>query len=120
MMKALALALSLPLAACVVGSGNEPPPGDDNPPPPPPPGDGIWGHITQNATWTGTVSVTGATTIDPGVTVTIAAGTTVKVSMGAGITVAGTLDASGGTSAAKINIVADGGAHFYDFGIPTG
>jgi hypothetical protein len=113
MMKALVLALSLPLVACVVGTGqpttgdNQPPPGDA------PPGNGISGHITANTTWMGTVTISGNVTIDPGVTVTIAAGAMINVNANASITVNGTLDGSAGTSASKITIHPDAGAaHF--------
>jgi hypothetical protein len=114
MMKALALALSLPLAACVVGSAqmtgddNQPPPGDDQPPP-----NGVSGHITADTTWMDDTFISGLTTIDPGVTVTIPAGATIRVGTNGSVVVQGTLDASAGTSAAKITIHPDAGAaHF--------
>ena len=106
MKKVLLLALSLPLAACVVGADGSPTTGG---------GDdtggsntgsntgsgggsgggggGISGAISADTTWTGTVNLLGAVTISPGVTLTVAPGTTVKsgVTGDANITVNGTL-----------------------------
>jgi len=119
MTKALSLAFTLSLAACVVGSDA---PGMD-------PGGGgggtggggggtgggggggggsgsgagVSGHITADTTWTGTVEVTGAVTVDSGVTLSIDPGTTVNINGAYGITVIGNLNAPG-TSAAKITI----------------
>jgi hypothetical protein len=113
MMKALALALSLPLAACTVGSGQMTGGDDNQPPADAMPGNGISGHITMNTTWMDTVTISGNVTIDSGVTVTVAAGTTINVAAGMSINVLGTLDASAGTSAAKITMKPDAGAtHF--------
>ncbi len=107
----LALAVSLPLVACVVGNGTDV--GDDGT------GDGsgsgsgsgsdmtgtgISGRISTNTTWSDAVSITGNVMIDSGVTVTVAAGATVTVKAGAQITVGGILDAQG-TSASKITFV---------------
>src|SRR5262245_55688215 len=104
----LPLVLSLPLVACMVGGGttggDDIAPGDDA-------GvvtcDGITGKITANTTWMGTVNIIGNTSVETGVTVTIAAGTTVKVKDGVLITVNGILDAQG-TSASKITIAPAG------------
>ncbi len=127
MMKALSLALSLPLVACVVGSPGGPDmmqggggggggtggggggtgsgSGSGS-------GSGVSGHITSDTTWMGTVAVSGAVTIDSGVTLTIAPGTTVDIGGAYGITVLGTLSAVG-TSAGKITIEpASGVTHF--------
>jgi hypothetical protein len=113
MRKLLAIALSLPLVACVVGSGTEV--GDDegggggdgsgdgsgsgD-------GGGISGKIETDTQWSGNVLISGLTTIEPGVTVTVAAGTSISVKPGVSITVNGILDAQG-TSAAKIIITSE-------------
>ena len=105
MRNALALALCLPLVACVVGTdpvgggddtGSGSGSGSGS-------GDGILGDITQSTTWSGDVKIGGNTTVAQGVTVTIAAGSTVTVKDGANITVNGILDAQG-TSAAKVTL----------------
>ena len=110
MRKVLALALSLPLVACVVGGTGDTPPGDDdgsgsgsgsN-------GTGISGNISADTTWQGEVLLSGQTTIDPGVTVTVAPGTHLKVAGVAALAIAGTLDVQG-TSAAKVTIGPDTG-----------
>jgi hypothetical protein len=113
----LALALCLPLVACVVGdesdtggggggggggSGSGSGSGSGG-------GEGISGKISADTTWTGAVAITGNVTIDPGVTVTVAAGSTITVKAGALVTVNGILDAQG-TSAAKITIGGDANA----------
>jgi hypothetical protein len=101
MNKPLALALALPLVACVVGSGT------DTGEPGPGPGNGSGGgngsgtgngtgdHITSNTTWSGTMDVSKAITVDPGVTLTVAAGTTVKFGTSGAITVKGKVDIVG-------------------------
>jgi hypothetical protein len=118
MRKTLALLLSLPLVGCVVGDGGTNGTGDDGT------GDdgtgsgsgsgsgsgptgGISGHITSNTDWTGTVLISGVTTIDPGVTVTIAAGATVTLKGQASLQIQGILDAQG-TSAAKVTLKPEG------------
>jgi len=107
MNKLLVLALSLPMVACVVGSDPGTPaddqPVDPGPGPGPGSGSGTVGHITQDTSWTGAVSIDVGTTIDPGVTVTAAPGTTVTIASGAGLTIQGILDLQG-TSAAKVTI----------------
>lgn len=126
MMKVLALALVLPLTACMVGmdspsgggggggaggggmvggGGGGGGSGSDM-------GSGSAGHITSDTTWSGAMTVSSTVTVDPNVTLTIAGGTTVDVASGAEILVLGTLDAQG-TSAAKITIEpATGTTHF--------
>jgi hypothetical protein len=107
MRKVLLLALLLP--ACVVGSdGQTPPAGDDtNPDPDPGPvGDGISGNITAPRTFSGTVTFTGATTIDPGVVVTVEAGTILNFRNTANLSIKGTLDVLG-TKAAPVLIQPD-------------
>lgn len=111
MRKLLALALSLPLVACVVGdatdgdgtgggggdgTGNGDGTGGGD-------GVGISGKIVADTTWSGDVAIGGNVTIEPGVTVTIEPGANISVRAGALITVNGTLDAQG-TSAGKITI----------------
>jgi hypothetical protein len=123
MNKVLAVALTLPLAACVVGSSSQPGGGGDD-------GTGggtmgsntgsdmggtggtgISGHITADTTWSDTVDISGNVTIDPGVTVTVAPGATVNVAGVAGITVGGTL-AIAGTAASHATIKPASGAAF--------
>lgn len=123
MRKLLAIALSLPLVACVVGDGsdgggdgtgggNGDGTGDGS-------GDGtgggdgsgISGKISADTTWTGEVKISGNVMIDPGVTVTIDAGSIVSIKAGALITVNGILDAQG-TSAGKITIGGEAGGGF--------
>lgn len=108
----VALALGFTLAGCGKDVGPTPP-GVDS-------GTGgqttqVSGHITSNATWSGAVAITGATTIDPGVTVTVMAGTAITAA--AGITISGTLDIEG-TSAAHVTIQpAAGAAHWGGFNL---
>lgn len=106
-MRILAIALSLPLAACVVGNTDGTNPGDDGSGSDPGsgsnPGTGISGHITADTTWQGDVLLSGATTIDPGITVTVAASTNLKIAGVANLSIQGTLDVQG-TSAGKVNI----------------
>ncbi len=124
MNKLLALALSLPLFACVVGSdqpaGTGDPGGDDGT------GSGSGsntttpGHITTNTTWTGDVAVTANTTVDAGVTLTIAAGAKVTVKSGIALTVNGTIDAQG-TKASPVTIGPDVAGGFWSgISIPAG
>jgi hypothetical protein len=127
MNKVLAAALALPLVACVVGDSGSPGTGDPggNPggsdmgsdPGNPGGGTGISGHITSDTTWSGTVSITGNTFIDSGVTVTVAAGAEVDVAPTAGITVTGTLDIQG-TAASHAVIKPATGTSFQGFQIP--
>jgi hypothetical protein len=65
---------------------------------------GISGHITADTTWQGDVLIGGITTIDSGVTVTVAAGTTLTLKAVASIQVSGILDAQG-TAAAPIHVL---------------
>lgn len=116
----LALALCLPLVACVVGDGTAV--GDDQ-------GGGgggggggsgsgsggggggISGAISADTTWSGAVTISGNVQIDSGVTVTVAAGSTITVKSGVLITVNGILDAQG-TSAGKITIAGENNMGF--------
>lgn len=117
MSKTLALLLSLPLLGCVVGDGTQAGGGDDGTGTGSGSGSGsgsgtgptggISGHITQNTDWTGSVLISGITTIDSGVTVTVAAGTTITFKGQAALQIAGTLDAQG-TSAGKITMKPEG------------
>lgn len=108
----LALALSLPLVACVVGNGTEV--GDDDGG-----GDGsgsgdgtggggggVSGKISVDTTWADGTKISGNVMIDPGVTVTVAAGAKITVKAGALITVNGILDAAG-TSAGNVTFAGD-------------
>jgi hypothetical protein len=63
----------------------------------------VSGMLSQSDTWSGTIHLTGATTIPDGVTIEVAAGTTILASSGASITLAGTFDAEG-ASGSKITI----------------
>jgi len=121
MNKLLTVTLSLPLLACVVGTGAEP--GDDTT------GGGGGGgggggvtkpdHITTNTTWTGTMDVAKQMTVDPGVTLTIAAGTTVKFAPNVAISVEGIVDVRG-TKASPVQLSpATAGDHHYGFTVPT-
>ncbi|MEJ7602618.1 MAG: hypothetical protein WKG01_32300 [Kofleriaceae bacterium] len=140
MRKLALLALCLPLVACVVGS--DPGGGDGD-------GDGggggggsgsangLSGHITANTEWSGTVKLNGKTsdggavTIDPGVTVTVAAGTVINFAPASRLDIKGTLDVNG-SAAAKVTLqtepgagVNHGGLHVYgtltmDYAVQTG
>ncbi|TMQ03353.1 MAG: hypothetical protein E6J90_50555 [Deltaproteobacteria bacterium] len=124
MNKLLPLALSLPLVACVVGSGTDP--ADDTP------GSGSQGsgsngsgttagnHITTNTTWSTAKDVTAELTVDPGVTLTIAAGTTVKFGPTGSITIQGTVNVQG-TKTQPVNLVPSTTAgHHGGFSVPMG
>lgn len=121
MNKLLALGLSLPLAACVIGSGTDPTGGggsggSDLGPGPAPGGD----HIAADMTWTGAMSVTGTTTVDAGVKLTIAAGTTVKFGPSGAIVVNGSLDIQG-TKAQIVSLLpATDGANFIGTTVSAG
>ena len=132
MNKVLAVALTLPLAACVVGSSSQPGGGGDD-------GTGgtmgsntgsdtgsgggggggISGHITSDTTWSDTVDISGSVTIDSGVTVTVAPGATVNVAGVAGITVNGTLAISG-TAASHATIQPSSGSAFQAINVAMG
>jgi hypothetical protein len=59
------------------------------------------GHITTNTTWSDRIHVASTITVDPSVTLTVAAGTTVNFEPNGGITVSGTL-ALQGISTSKV------------------
>lgn len=90
------------------------------------PGDGtgpvtaVSGHITTSTTWTDVIHVVGAVTIDPGVTLHVAAGTTVDVNTGVSITVLGTLDIQGVKTSKVAFRWATPGEHWYGIAIPSG
>src|SRR6266850_5706315 len=65
------------------------------------PGTQISGSITTDATWSGALELTGATTIEAGVTVTVTAGAVIAARSTSSLTVLGKLDVEG-TSAAKV------------------
>jgi hypothetical protein len=123
MNKLLALGLSLPLVACVIGSGPETggggsggSNGSDLGPGPAPGGD----HIAADTMWTGTMNVTATTTVDAGVKLTIAPGTTVKFGPSGAFVVKGTLDIPG-TKAQVVNLVpATTGDHFVGITVSAG
>jgi len=124
MNKLLALGLSLPLVACVIGSGTDTAGGpgtggsggSDLGPGPGPGGD----HIAADMTWTGTMNVTSTTTVDAGVKLTIAAGTTVKFGPSGAIVVNGSLDVQG-TKAQIVSLLpATNGGNFIGTAISAG
>lgn len=82
-------------------------------------GTGTGAHISADTTWTGTKLVETETTIDPGVTLTVAAGTTVTFKAGIALTVAGTLDAQG-TKDAKVVLAPGAAAGFGPIAVPSG
>jgi hypothetical protein len=110
-----ALTVICVLAAC----GKDVPPGGMQPDAPAGVTD-VSGQITANATWSSMIVVTGGTTIDPGVTVTVMPGTQILVAATAAIAVQGTLDIEG-TSAAHVTLAPDAGApHWNGFTLPNG
>jgi hypothetical protein len=118
MHKLFALAVSLPLMACVVGSEAT---GDDGP------GGGGGGgggggttRITTSTTWSGTMDVAKQTIVESGVTLTIAAGTTVHFATGTGITVQGTVDVQGTRTSLVHLSPSTAGEHHFGFSIPSG
>lgn len=123
MNKLLALGLSLPLVACVIGSDADPAApgtgsggGSDLGPAPAPGGD----HIAADMTWTGMMNVTGTTTVDAGVKLTIAAGTTVKFGPGGALVVNGSLDVVG-TKAQVVSLLpATTGGNFIGTAVSAG
>ncbi|HET9627195.1 MAG TPA: hypothetical protein VFP84_37805 [Kofleriaceae bacterium] len=143
MNKLVSVALTLPLAACVIGSdsdpttpdpgtgsgaSHEPGAGTGYPTPTNPGAD----HITASTTWSGTMALTKATVIDPGVTVTVQPGTTITMAPSVSVTINGTLDVQG-TKAAPVNLaptaanghnegffVATGGTFQMAYGVQVG
>jgi hypothetical protein len=121
MMKALVLALSLTLVACMVGETGNPSPGGgggggggtggggggggSG-------GSGGSGEITTDTTWSGTMTIDGNVTVDPGVTLTISAGAMIEVATGVSITVKGTLLSNGAAGTPVLIQPADGAANF--------
>jgi hypothetical protein len=95
----LAFAFGLLLSACTVGSvdntGDDV--GDDAP-------GTISGAITEDATWSGTVEISGDATINAGVTVTVTPGTEISARNGVGLRVQGTLEVAG-TAAAPVSML---------------
>lgn len=125
MSKAIALAFTALLTACIIGDTSGSGGGDGT-------GDGHEGgtgdggggtgtavHIATNTTWTGNIQVDSSTTIDPGVAVLVAAGTVVTFKAGTSLTVAGTLDAQG-TSASKITFTPGAASSFGPITVPSG
>lgn len=114
MNKLLTLALSLPLAACVVGSDTAPGGDGTNPGGDPTgnPGGSTTDHITADAMWTGTMSVAKTMTVDAGVKLTIAPGTTVSFGGSGSLVVKGLLDVQG-TKASPVHLSPDTtGGHY--------
>ncbi len=122
----LVFALALPLVSCTVGDepggsgddlpGDEHDTGEDDGGGTGT-GEGIAGNITADTTWSGSVRIKGATTIDAGVTVTVAPGTTLSFADTTRIQIDGTLNIEG-TAAGKVNLQAEAGATYYSgFGV---
>jgi len=80
----------------------------------------VSGHITSDVTWAQPISVVGATTIDPGVTVTVAGGTAITVAATASITVGGTLLVQGTSGSEVTADPAVPGGHWPGLSIPSG
>jgi hypothetical protein len=82
----------------------------------------VSGAINASTMWSGEIDVTGDLTIDPAVTVTVAAGTTIKAAVGTQIKLYGTLDVQG-TSTDKVTAepsgVAWGGIQVFAGGVLT-
>jgi len=109
MHKLVAVALSVPLIACGVDAGPE----VDT-------GVGLSGHLTASTTWTDSVTVASALTVDPGVVLTIAPGTTVRLAPGASIAVRGSAVAQGSKGAPVTIEPTAAGNHHNGFSIPSG
>jgi hypothetical protein len=89
---AVAAFAALAIAACsptISGTGDD----TSTTPTPTPTPSGT--HITSDTTWSGTYAVTGATTVDAGVTLTISSNSTIDFAQGAILNIAGTLDVQG-------------------------
>lgn len=93
-------------------------------------GGGISGNISESTTWAGDLTISGITTIDPGVTVTVAAGTHLTMKSTAALQIKGILDAQG-TSAENVTIepettgfngivISSGGELKYSYVVQTG
>jgi hypothetical protein len=111
MRTALALLLVAPLTACVVGpdgdgSGGGGEGGGGGGGGGGGEGNGITGSISESTTWSGNVLIGGIATIDPGVTVTVAAGATITFKSVGQLIVGGVLDVQG-TAASKVTIEAE-------------
>ena len=125
MHKLLALGLSLPLLACVVGSdattGDDGTGGGGTGPGTGPGGTGDTAvHITSSMTVPAAYSVAAKTIVDPGVTLTIPAGATVKFAAGTSIEVLGTVLVQG-TKTSPVQLApATAGDHHEGFSIPAG
>jgi hypothetical protein len=77
------------------------------------------GHITSNTTWSDRIHVASTITVDPNVTLTIAAGTTVNLETNGGIAVSGTL-ALQGTSTSKVVLrAATAGGYWSTISVPS-
>lgn len=80
------------------GAGDDDDDGATTPTPEPTPTPDTSDHLTADATWTGDTLVPAPLTIDPGVTLTVAAGSTVRASAGAKLLVEGTLVVEAGAT----------------------
>src|SRR5262245_24133441 len=125
MHKLLTFVLVLPVVACVVGESENADPGQDN-------GQGgggssggggggsagVTNHLTSNTMWSGAMMVSGTTTVDPGVTLTIAAGTKMEFASSARLDVQGIVDIQG-TKTAPVTL-APASVGSYAFYVTTG
>ena len=123
MNKLLALGLSLPLLACVVGSDST---GNDGTGPGTGPGSNPGGtvdtalHISSDMTLSATYDVAKQTVVDAGVTVTIPPGATVKFAPSTAIEVRGTVIVQG-TKASPVHLSpATAGGHHEGFTVSPG
>jgi hypothetical protein len=124
MNKLLALGLSVPLLACVVGSDGTTTgddgtgPGTGTGPGPGPTPTAV--HISSDMTLPAAYDVSQPTIIDAGAKVTIPAGATVKFAPGASIEVRGTLLVQG-IKASPVHLSPSAaGAHYGSFSVPAG
>jgi hypothetical protein len=120
MNKLLALGLSWPLLACVVGSDGT---SGDGTPTGPGTGTGPGNtalHISSDMTLPATYDVARPTIVDAGATVTIPAGAVVKFEPGASIEVRGTVRVQGTKASPVLLSPATAGGHHGGFALPAG
>ncbi len=104
---AVGLSVAGSLASCVAEEIDD---GTDDPGPGGDTGQ-LMGSIAQSGAWSGVVTFKGPTTIESGVTITVAAGATLSFEGSSSLTIKGTLDVQG-TAAAKVNLKPATGKYF--------